>query len=136
MRVKVREREAFGFQRITVERPLVDENGKQVGKKGRVQPDAGLRDQENVTLPAGWFDLGENERSKALDEGADQHLSDEIHPYVPDSWIDHAKTKIGIEIPFTRHFYVYTPPRSVGEIAAEIKELEGQIQEWMKGLGL
>ena len=48
----------------------------------------------------------------------------EIHPYVPDAWIDHAKTKIGYEIPFTRQFYVYTPPRPVAEIRAEIDALE------------
>ena len=55
---------------------------------------------------------------------------------MPDAWINHAKTKLGFEIPFTRQFYVYTPPRPVEEIAAEIKDLEAQIQGWMKGLGL
>lgn len=55
---------------------------------------------------------------------------------MPDAWINHAKTKLGFEIPFTRQFYVYTPPRPVEEIAAEIKELEAQIQGWMTGLGL
>ena len=55
---------------------------------------------------------------------------------MPDAWIDHSKTKVGVEIPFARQFYVHTPPRPVAEIAAEIKELEGQIQEWMKGLDL
>ena len=61
-------------------------------------------------------------------------MSDEIHPYVPDAWIDHDKTRIGYEIPFTRQFYVYTPPRPVAEIRAEIDALEHQIQDWMKGL--
>ncbi|GAA1825427.1 N-6 DNA methylase [Microlunatus capsulatus] len=135
-RVKMLERETFGFQRITVERPLVDENGAPRLKKGKAQPDAGLRDQENVPLPAGWFDLGEHERSKALYEAAEQHLTDEIHPYAPDAWIDHTKTRIGVEIPFNRQFYVYTPPRPVEEIASEIKELEGQIQLWMSGVEL
>ena len=105
-------------------------------KKGKPTPDPKLRDHENVPLPAGFLDLDEGERGKVLREAAEEHLETEIHPYVPDAWIDHAKTKIGFEIPFTRHFYVYTPPRPVEEIAAEIKELEGQIQEWMKGLGL
>ena len=135
-RVKVLDREAFGFQRITVERPLLDEAGKPVLKKGKAQPDPKLRDQENVPLPAGFLDLDEAERTKVLREAAEEHLATEIHPYVPDAWIDHAKTKLGFEIPFTRQFYVYTPPRPVEEIAAEIKDLEGQIQEWMKGLGL
>jgi type I restriction enzyme M protein len=28
-----------------------------------------------------------------------------------DAWIDHEKTKVGYEIPFNRHFYVFKPPR-------------------------
>ena len=71
-----------------------------------------------------------------LRETAEAHLENEIRPYVPDAWIDHSKTRVGFEIPFTRQFYVYTPPRPVAEIAAEIKELETQIQQWMSGLGL
>lgn len=105
-------------------------------KNGRPEPDSDLRDQENVPVPAGFFDLKEAGRDKALRESADAHLIGEIHPYVPDAWIDHTKTKVGVEIPFTRQFYVYTPARAVEEIAAEIQELEGQIQGWMKGIGL
>jgi len=135
-RVRVLEREAFGFQRITVERPLLDDAGAPVLKKGKAQSDPKFRDAENVPLPAGFLDLGDGERTKVLCEAAEEHLAGEIHPYVPDAWIDHAKTKLGFEIPFTRQFYVYTPPRPVDEIAAEIKVLEGQIQEWMRGLGL
>lgn len=50
-------------------------------------------------------------------------------PYVPDAWVDYEKTKIGYEIPLTRHFYVYKPPRPLEEIDAEIKTLEKEIQE-------
>lgn len=135
-RVRVLPREAFGFQRITVERPQMDEDGKPVLKRGKPVAEASLRDQENVPLPAGFFDLDESARGPVLTETAEKHLSEEIHPYVPDAWIDHAKTKVGVEIPFTRQFYVYEPPRPVEEIAGEIKELEGKIQEWMAGLGL
>ena len=196
-RVKVLPREAFGFQRVTVERPLhlrwevgaaaadlimqggeyadlivlmgrtyttkseltrdmadlpamstsakkkfiaacevKDPEASVVMKKGAPEPDPDLRDQENIPLPAGWFDLDDDERAKVQLESAEQHLADEIQPYVPDAWIDHAKTKLGFEIPFTRQFYVYTPPRPVAEIAGEIRELETQIQGWMKGLGL
>jgi type I restriction enzyme M protein len=98
------------------------------------EPDPDLRDHENVPLPAGYLALGERERAKALVESAETHLAAEVHPYVPDAWIDHAKTKIGYEIPFTRQFYVYTPPRPVAEIDAELLTLEEQIQAWMKGL--
>ena len=135
-RVRVLTRETFGFQRITVERPLLDEDEKPVLKKGKTQPNPKLRDAENIPLPAGFLDLDDDERAKVLRDAAEEHLTTEIHPYVPDAWVDHAKTKLGFEIPFTRQFYVYTPPRPVEEIAAEIKELEGQIQEWMKGLEL
>jgi type I restriction enzyme M protein len=74
------------------------------------------------------------EQIVAVRSAAERHLVDEIHPYVPDAWIDHDKTKIGYEIPFTRQFYVYTPPRPVAEIRAEIDALETQIQLGMTGL--
>ena len=190
-RVKVLPREAFGFQRITVERPmrrrwqvnadavaaepfsayasligqryesekalLAEVTGLTpaqrkkfakacaipdpdapviTGRGGTPEPDPDLRDNENVPLPAGWFDLDDDARDKALVESAETHLETEIRPYVADAWIDHTKTKVGVEIPFTRQFYVYQPPRPVEDIAAEIKDLEIQIQTWMKELGL
>ncbi len=190
-RVKVLTNETFGFQRVTVERPMrrrwevtpeavaegpyaayaclvgqrfetekallaevteltaaqkktfakacaiADPEAPVVMGRGRkVEPDPDLRDQENVPLPAGWLALGEQERDKALVESAEAHLQNVVRPYVPDAWIDHTKTKIGFEIPFTRQFYVYTPPRPVEEIAREIKDLESQIQQWMSGLDL
>lgn len=52
----------------------------------------------------------------------------EVHPHVPDTWIDHTKTKIGYEIPFARRFYVYEPPRPLAEIDAELKALEAEIE--------
>jgi type I restriction enzyme M protein len=62
----------------------------------------------------------------------EDHLEREIHSYVPDAWIDHSKTRIGYEIPLTRHFYKYVPPRPLEEIDAEIKQLESQIQELLR----
>lgn len=115
---------------------IADPEAPAITKKGKPEPDPDLRDQENVPLPAGFFDLSDDDRPKVLEEVAEQHLATEIHPHVSEAWIDHTKTKVGVEIPFTRQFYVYEPPRPVGEIAAEIKDLEAQIQGWMKGLGL
>lgn len=104
-------------------------------KKGHsFEPDADLRDQENIALPAGYLDMDAAEQVEAVRIAAEAHLLEEIHPYVPDAWIDHDKTKIGYEIPFTRQFYVYTPPRPVAEIRAEIDALEAEIQELMRGL--
>ncbi len=104
-------------------------------KKGSgFEPDSDLRDQENIPLPAGYLNMTEAEQQAAIHTDAEQHLKTEIHPYVPDAWIDHTKTRVGYEIPFTRHFYTYTPPRPVAEIRAEIDDLEAQIQQWMQGL--
>jgi type I restriction enzyme M protein len=103
-------------------------------KGGWFEPDADLRDQENIPLPAGYLTMDEAGQVAAVRAAADAHLAAEIHPYVPDAWIDHGKTKIGYEIPFTRQFYVYTPPRPVAEIRAEIDTLEAEIQELMRGL--
>lgn len=115
---------------------VYDEDAAPVLKKGAPEPDPDLRDYENIPLPAGYIQMTDEQRKKVLYEAAETHLHEEIHPYVPDAWIDHTKTKIGYEIPLTRQFYVYTPPRPVEEIAGEIRELESEIQEWMKGLGL
>ena len=81
--------------------------------KGEVEPDPSLRDTENVPLTVDIQDYFERE----------------VLPHVPNAWIDHDKTKIGYEIPFTRHFYVYTPPRPLAEIDAELRDLESQIQK-------
>jgi type I restriction enzyme M protein len=103
-------------------------------KSGGFEADADLRDQENIPLPAGYLTMDDAGQAAAVKAAADAHLAAEIHPYVPDAWIDHGKTKIGYEIPFTRQFYIYTPPRPVAEIRAEIDTLEAEIQDLMRGL--
>jgi type I restriction enzyme M protein len=103
-------------------------------RKGEPEPDPDLRDQENIPLPAGYLSLTAEQQSQALVDQAEQHLQTEIRPYAPDAWIDHTKTKIGYEIPLTRHFYEYTPPRPLGEIDAELQETEQRIQELLTGL--
>ncbi|MGI5523183.1 type I restriction-modification system subunit M [Micromonospora sp. CA-259024] len=80
--------------------------------KGAPEPDPELRDNENVPL----------------NEDIDAYVEREVLPHVPDAWVDHTKTKVGYEIPFTRHFYVYKPPRPLAEIDAELKTLEAEIQ--------
>ena len=72
--------------------------------------------------------LGTVEYRTAVDE----YMIAEVLPYVPDAWFDHTKTKIGYEIPLTRHFYKYVPPRPLEEIDAEIKALEAEIQELLR----
>jgi len=135
-RVKILPNESFGFQRIIVERPLLDDDGKPVtDRKGTPKPDPGSRDQENVPLPDGtptWdeTDEGAAKRLARPDHRAvvDAYIEAEVHPWVPDAWVDHIKTKIGYEIPLTRHFYRYVAPRPLAEIDAELKALEAEVQ--------
>lgn len=100
--------------------------------KGEVQPDSELRDNENVPLPADPVRYEPDPTARLAGDGyvdtVEQYLQAEVIPYVPDAWIDHDKTKIGYEIPLTRHFYVYTPPRPLEQIDAEIRQLESEIQ--------
>ncbi len=84
----------------------------QTDRNGNPLTDPDLRDNENVPL----------------DENIDAYMSREVLPHVPDAWVNRSKTKIGYEIPFTRHFYKYVPPRPLEEIDAEIKQLEADIQ--------
>ena len=120
---KIFKNEDFGYRTITVERPLRDEAGNVVlgqrGKaKGKPQADSSLRDTENVPLS----------------EEVEEYFEREVLPHVPDAWIDHAKTKVGYEIPFNRHFYVFTPSRPLEEIDAELKQVTNRILEMIGGL--
>jgi len=115
--------EAFGYRTITVERPLLDETGKPAraakGKnKGQPVPDSSLRDTENVPLA----------------ENIDDYFKREVLPHAPDAWIDREKTKVGYEIPFNRHFYVFKPPRPLAEIDAELKAVTDRILAMIGGL--
>lgn len=113
----------FGYRTITVERPLRDEQGKIVlGTKGKLKgkplADSSLRDTENVPLA----------------EDVEVYFQREVLPHAPDAWIDHDKTKVGYEIPFNRHFYVFAPPRPLAVIDAELKECTDRILTMIEGL--
>ena len=108
--------EDFGYRTITVERPERDAKGKVVlGTKGkatgRPKSDSALRDTENVPLS----------------ETVETYFKREVLPHAPDAWIDHEKTKVGYEIPFNRHFYVFTPPRPLTAIDTELKACTDKI---------
>ncbi len=59
-------------------------------------------------------DLTERLASVEYRRAVEDYMAAEVLPYVPDAWVDHDKTKIGYEIPLTRHFYKYVPPRPLG----------------------
>ncbi|MGA2080269.1 MAG: class I SAM-dependent DNA methyltransferase [Holophaga sp.] len=115
---KIFDNEEFGYTTITVERPARDQKGRvEKDRKGEPKPDSSLRDTENVPLK-------ENIRA---------YFEREVLPHAPDAWIDEKKSKVGYEIPFTRHFYEYKPPRPLAEIDADLKakvaHIMGRLQE-------
>ena len=101
-------------------------------RTGKPKPDPTLRDHENVPLPTNRVTFAPDTAARfdtiEYQSAIDDYLQNEIHPYVPDAWHDLTKTKIGYEVPLTRHFYTYTPPRALEEIDAEIKSLETEVQ--------
>ncbi len=109
--------EDFGYNKIVVERPLL-ENGKPVLKKGKPVADASLRDTENVPLT----------------EDIDVYFKREVLPYAPDAWIDKTKTKVGYEIPMTRYFYKYQAPEKVKDIEKRLNKIESDITKSLKEL--
>lgn len=120
---RIFDNEDFGYHSITVERPLCDEAGNIVigskGKqKGKPQPDSSLRDTENVPYR----------------EDINEYFKREVLPHAPDAWIDPDKTKVGYEIPFNRHFYVFKPIRNLSEIDFDLKETTDRILAMIKAL--
>ncbi|PRZ12208.1 type I restriction-modification system subunit M [Nesterenkonia sandarakina] len=91
-----------------------DDHGELVTKRdGTPEPNSDLRDTENVPWSQDIHDYVERE----------------VKPFVPDAWIDETKTKEGTEIPFTRHFYEYEPPRPLEEIDQELEAVLGRIRK-------
>ena len=158
-RVKIFPNPAFGYMRITVERPLRlesadgaargvtpaqlkellktaerDETANPItDRRGSSYPDPDLRDQENVPLPPVpvTYEQDTTNRLTRLEytTAVSDYMKAEVLPWVPDAWVDAEKTKIGYEIPLTRYFYKYVPARPLAEIDAEIKSLEVEIQK-------
>jgi len=85
-------------------------------KKGNKLPDPNLRDSEKIPLK----------------QDIEEYFEKEVKPYYPDAWMDRKKDKIGYEINFTKYFYEYKPPRPLEEIEKDIKEVTGEIQEFLK----
>jgi len=101
----------FGYNKIVIETPLLDEKGNIVKQKNKPVADTSKRDTENVPL----------------DEDIDSYFNREVLPYNPNAWIDKSKTKVGYEIPVTRCFYKYVAPEKADEIATRISKLEEEI---------
>lgn len=109
---------ALGYNKITVESPVLGEDGEPVLKKGKPTADTSKRDTE--TIP--------------LDEDMDAYFEREVLPYRPGAWIDKDKTKVGYEIPFTKTFYEYLEMEPADDIAKRIEAHEHSLMEKLHAL--
>jgi type I restriction enzyme M protein len=129
---KIFDSKAFGYRRITVERPLLEDKGKPViGTKGKLKGKAlsnpDLRDTENVPLT----------------EDIEEYFRREVLPHVPDAYIDKEKVDekdseigvVGYEINFNRYFYTFTPPKELSVIRKEVRDKEAHILKLLEAIG-
>jgi type I restriction enzyme M protein len=84
--------------------------------KTEYEADPDLRDNENIPLS----------------EDIDTYFSREVLPHIPEAWMDREKDKVGYEINFNRYFFTYQPPRDLGLIDRELKEVEEEILRLLK----
>ena len=108
----------FGYNKIVVESPLLDENGNIVMKNKKPVADSSKRDTENIPLS----------------EDINSYFKREVLPYNSDAWIDKSKTKVGYEIPFTRYFYKYEAPEKADVIAERIVSMETDLMASLRAL--
>lgn len=112
---KIFDNSAFGYYKVTVLRPQLDEDGKPLrDKKGRIVPDKDLTDTEQIPLD--------------YEGGIAAFIEKEVLPYAPNAWVDERKTHIGYEISFTKHFYKPVQLRELADIVADIRALEQETE--------
>ena len=113
---KIYPNEFFGYTKVIIEQPLL-ENGVVVSdKKGNPKPDTKKRDYERIPLL----------------EDIDEYFSREVQPHLSESWMDRSKDKIGYEINFTKYFYKYKSLRSLDKITEDLMKLDIASQGLMK----
>ena len=105
---KIFPNEFFGYTKVTIEQPLMENGEIVVDGKGKVKVDTSLRDHERVPLS----------------QDIEEYFEKEVKPHLPNSWMDRSKDKVGYEINFTKYFYKYTPLRSTVDILNDLNQLE------------
>lgn len=97
-------------------------------KRGIPEPNPALRDSENVPFTYSGNTLG----AHGQDETIRAYFEAEVLPHLDDAWVDVLKTKIGYEIPFTRLFYKYRPPRTLDEIDADLESRIARVLDMLR----
>lgn len=116
---KIFENEYFGYRKVTVLQPELNEDGTpRKNKKGEYIPNKELTDTENIPLQ----------------ETIEDYMNREVIPFAKYAYIDESKTKIGYEISFTKYFYKYQEPRKTEDIMNEILELDKKLDGVLKEL--
>ena len=116
---KIFENEYFGYRKITVLQPELNEDGTpKKNKNGEYIPNKELTDTENIPLR----------------ETIEDYMNREVIPFAKYAYIDESKTKIGYEISFTKYFYKYQEPRKTEDIMKEILELDRKLDGVLKEL--
>ena len=110
---KIYPNEFFGYTKVVVEQPLIEDRKIKKDTKGNIKPDTSKRDSERVPL-------GQN---------IEDYFQREVQPHLPDSWMDRSKDKIGYEINFTKYFYRFTPLRSLEDITHDLKTHDDEIKQ-------
>jgi type I restriction enzyme M protein len=113
---KIFDNEDFGYTKVTVERPLVEDGELVKDSQGNPKPDTSLRDYEKIPLK----------------DNIENYFKREVKPHVPDAWMDRSKDRIGYEISFTKYFYEFEPLRSLEEIRKDILALEKETEDIIK----
>ncbi len=128
--VKIYPNKFFGYQRVTVEQPLLMDNGElKIDNKGNPKPDTTKRDYENIPF---LREVKAHGRVSLVPQTIEEYFNREVKPHLPNAWVDESKTKVGYEINFTKYFYEFKPLRSLDEIKADILALEESTLELEK----
>ena len=110
----------FGYTKVTIEQPLIENDDIKTDKKGNPKPDISKRDTERVPLS----------------DSIEAHYEREVVPHVSDSWMDRSKDKVGYEINFTKYFYRFVELRRLEDISFDIKSLDKEIENLSRSLNV
>ena len=109
---KIFPNEFFGYTKVTIEQPLIENGELKSDKKGNLKIDTSKRDFERIHLK----------------DNVDVYFEKEVKPHLKDAWMDRSKDKIGYEINFNKIFYKFNPPRDIGEISNSLELIEEEIR--------